>query len=247
MQFAISKLHLPGETLDDKLRAARDLGYDGIEIGCNGLTPHVPELAEALDKHGLRAAALDAGLTKLVHPDYDERDRAIARLRQAMADALDLGLSEGGGGVVFVPHYQTTPGLPDLRPYKSAVELEAELLTKQLRATLTDLAYAMGSELYMLPVSHTTAHLINRLSQAARIRAGTDNHPHLLLAVDLDHLALEEADVPAALRAHAAAIRYVRLNAGVDHTAALVTLREAGYDGWLAVTGGDPKALAAWR
>lgn len=247
MQFAISETRLPGADLDDKLRAARDLGYDGVEFPCDGLTPRVPQITDALAAHGLRAAAVDAGFTRLVHPDYAERDRAIARVRQAMADALDLGLREGSGGVVFVSHFQTDPVLPDLRPYKSAQELEAEMLIKQLRATLTDLAYAMGSELYLLPVSRTTAHLVNRLSQAARVRAGTDNHPHILFAADLDHLALEEDDPLLALREHAPALRYVRLNAAVDHAAALETLRGAGYDGWLTLTDGSPAALAGWR
>jgi len=231
MPLAIQEHLLSGATLDEKLQNARAMGVTGIEFAADGLTARVPEVSAALERSGLRAAAVDAGFTRLVHPDFAERDLAIARLRQAMADSLDLG----AGGVVFIPHFQTEPILPDLRPYKSAVELEAEMLVKQLRATLSDLAYAMGAELYLLPVSRNTAHLINLLSQGARVRKGLDDHPHVMLAVDLDHLMMEEADAPQSIHDHADAIRYVR-HSSASPAASLSALTDVGYNGWMTRT-----------
>ncbi|MDX1991772.1 MAG: sugar phosphate isomerase/epimerase [bacterium] len=242
MKIAVPEHLLLGFTLEEKLRHAKMIGADGVEFAADGLTARVPQVAEALAKVGLQAAAVDAGFTRLVHPDYAERDRAIARLRQAMADSLDLG----SGTVVFLSHFQTEPCLPDLSPYKSAVELEAEMLVKQLRATLTDLAYAMGAELVLLPVRQQKAHLVNRLGQAARIRAGTDDHPHLWVGADLDDVLHEEADPLEAAREYAPMLRYVRLNGVINHSGLLAALMERGYDGWLSLTDGEVDVVRRW-
>jgi len=228
-----------GRWPEDALAQARDLGAQGVELPADDLD--VPALAEAIAAHGLQVAALNAAHTRLLHPDYAERDRAIARLRNAMTDALDLGAR----GVAFYGHYDTVPVLPDLTPYKSAVELEAELLVKQMRATLTDLAYALGAELYLMPARRETAHLIHRLDQADAILHGTDYHPHLKIALDLGCAAHEETDLPSAVAAFTRRIGYVRADAGSDaQIAALDSLAAHGYDGWIALSG-DRDAMAA--
>jgi sugar phosphate isomerase/epimerase len=62
-------------------------------------------------------------------------------------------------------------------------------------------------------------------------------------------MALDEPDLPGAIRAHAAAIGHVHLadsnrrlpgQGRTDFAAALSALREIGYAGWLAYECGDP-------
>jgi sugar phosphate isomerase/epimerase len=240
MKIAVQEKLLPGESVAERLESARSMGFDGVEFDADDLGDNLLAAAEALQQTGLQAAAVNLGGTHLLHPDFAERDRAVVRIRRAMGDALDLG----AGGVVFLPLLPTTPRLPDLHPYKSDIELEAELLVKLLRATLLDLAYAMGAQLYLMPVNRDETHLIQRLEHAARIISHNDNHPHLKIAANLYHQFREEDDMNAALRAYSGRIAYAQMTddnrrapgrGSIDFPAAVAALRDGGYDGWLTV------------
>ena len=157
MQLAIQEALLPGVTTKERLAHAQTLGLAGVEFGAEGLTDRIPEIAEILGVTGLKTSAVNVGKVPLIHPKLDERDKAMITIRQAMANALDLGAT----GVVFIPHDADTPRLPDLRPYKSSLELEIELLLNLLKSTLADLAYAMGAELLLAPVNRNETHLLS--------------------------------------------------------------------------------------
>lgn len=245
MKIAIQESALPGETVLQKLQNAQKIGIRGVEFAAEGLHQRIDEILGAREATGVQAAAVDAGATHLLHPDFNQRDKAIVTLRTAMTDALDIGAD----GVVFIPHYSTSAVLPDLRPYKSAVEMEGELLVAQLRATLTDLAYALGSQLYMLAVSKQRAHLINTLYQANVIRDKIDNHPHVTLAAEICDMQSEEEDPAGALAEFASQIGYVHVadsrhrlpgQGDVDFKVLISTLKSAGYDGWLTITSKVP-------
>jgi sugar phosphate isomerase/epimerase len=242
MKLAIQEHMLPGATVLERVKAAHKLGFEGVEFAADGLTERVEEIVAALIGVGeVQASAVYAGKTRLLHPDYAERDRAVSYLRQAMADSLDLGAR----GVAFIPHFTTSPALPDLRPYKSAAELEGELLVKQLHGTLVDLSYALGAELYLMPVSHEVAHLVNRLADAAELRDRLDSPQHVKLAINLCDLHMEEDDPVAALMNHGEHVAYVQVadtkrrlpgHGDADFKAHLAALRAAHYDGWLTLS-----------
>lgn len=245
MKFAIQETMLPGETTLARLENARSMGFEGVEFGADDLSERIPEIGAALEQTGLKAAAIHAGQTRLLHPDYGERDRAIVRLRHAMTNALDLGAP----GVAFIAHYSTSPVLPDLHPYKSAVELEAELLVALLRTTLTDLAYALGADLYLCAVSRQQAHLINQLYHAATIIHHIDNHPHIKIGADLCAMSGEEDDMMSAIDQYGGKVAYVHVadhnrrlpgHGGIDFRTALDGLKRAGYGGWLTLACGVP-------
>ncbi|GAB4522671.1 MAG: sugar phosphate isomerase/epimerase [Anaerolineae bacterium] len=240
MRLAIQESMLPGDTTLARVQHARDLGLAGVEFEAEGLSARVSEIVDALAQTGLEAAAVNMGTTTLLHPEFARREEAIVHLRQAMTNALDLGTV----GVVFIPTQPDAPRLPDLHPYKSNIELEAELLVTQIRATLSDFAYALGAELYMLPVNRYESHLIRRLEHGDAILRRNDYHPHVRLAVDTFHLMMEEDDPLGALQAHAAHVRYVHLadhnrrlpgQGMTDFTTLLQILKEAQYTGWLTL------------
>ena len=249
MQLAIQETLLPGATTRERLAHARTLGLEGVEFDAERLTDRVPEIAEILSVTGLKTAAVNVGKVPLIHPELAERDKAIRVIRQAMANALDLGAT----GVIFIPHDADTPRLPDLRPYKSSLELEIELLLNLLKSTLADLAYAMGAELLLAPVNRAETHLIQRLDQAVSVRRRSKNHPHLKIAADTGHMALEEEDLIAALREQVAHIGYVRVSGLDDNLSApnpvavsaiIRTLRTGQYNGWVTLAG-DPAGAEA--
>lgn len=244
MLIAIQEDMLAGRGMVEKLQNAQRIGFEGIEIWAQGLTERVPEIAAAIEQTGIRAAAVNLGRRDgYLSPELHEREHAISEMRQAMTDAVDIG----AGHVIFVPHFGG-PRMPDLTPYRSSIELEAEMMVWLLR-TVSDLAYAMGVELDMLPINHYETYFMNRLEQAALFRRKIKDHPHVKIAASLFHMALEEADFMQAMRAHGKHIGYIHLadsnchlpgQGMIDFSAAAEALREIEYDGWLTFACGDP-------
>lgn len=244
MPLAIQEDMLPGRSAAERLAIARHLGFDGVEFWADGLGERIPDIVRALEAHGLRAAAVHLGRQDgYLAPTVQEREAAIGRMRQAMADAVDLGAPY----VIFVPHYGG-PRLPDLTPYRAPIELEAEMMIWLLR-TVSDLAYALGVTLLMQPVNRYESYFLNRLEQAALFRKKIKDHEHVKIAANLFHMALEEADPFSALRAHAAGVAYLtvsdnnrRLPGGglLDFGALGHCLAEMGYQGWVTLEAGTP-------
>jgi len=243
MRIAVQEDMLPGRSMLEKFQNAEKLGIDGIEFWGKGLTDKVPDIVEAMTQTNVVASTVNHGRqSRFLDPELDERERALAELRESITNCYDIQAK----GVIFVPHF-FGPLLPDLMPWKSAVELEIELLFMHLR-TLSDFAEAVGVDLYLEPVNRYETHFLNKLEHAATITRRL-NHPRVKIVADMFHMALDEADIPAAIRAHAADIGHVHLadsnrrlpmQGTTDFTAAAEALREIGYEGWAAYECGDP-------
>jgi sugar phosphate isomerase/epimerase len=237
MPIAIHEDRLSGSNLIEKFQHARDLGAQGVEFLGAGLTERVPEIVAAMQQTGLRTAAINHGRQRnLLDPDPEERERALKQLRESITNAVDLDAA----GVVFVPTFGEAL-YPDLSPWMSAPELEVEMLYMHLR-TLSDFSYAIGTSLFIEPIRRSETHLLNRLEQAARITRRL-NHPRVQIAADLADMALEESDIPAALRAHSDCIKHVHFAETADIPAAAAALREIGYQGWTTFNGANSDVL----
>lgn len=243
MKLAIQEAALPGETILQKLQHAQSLGLAGVEFTAEDLQKRIPEILGAMETTGVQASGVYAGITRILHPTFKERDSAIAALRTSMTGALDIGAA----GVVFIPHYSTSPVMPDLRPYKSAEQLEGEMLIAQLRGTLVDLAYALGAQLYMLAVSQQRAYLINTLEQAHIVLDKIDSPPQLKIAVDTSDMYQTEESMVTVLGDYIGDIGYVHLadtahrlpgHGELDLNAALGALK--GYNGWVTLASRVP-------
>ncbi len=248
MRIAIQEDMLPGRTLLEKFERAKALGFDGIEFWAKGLSDRIEEAMTALDRCGLVASGVNFGRqSSMLSADPAERERALEELRSAIMCAMDLGAE----GVGFVPAF-FGPALPDLSPLMSSEQLEAELLIAHLR-TLEDYANAMNVTLFIEPINRYETHFLNRVEQAAAL-ARRRNHPRIQVVADLFHMALEEEDIPAAIRAHADVIGYVHLadsnrrlpgQGFTPFAQAAAALNEIGYSGWAALECGDPGDNAA--
>ncbi|MBE2184162.1 MAG: sugar phosphate isomerase/epimerase [Anaerolineae bacterium] len=243
MRIAIQEDMLAGRDLLEKFARARDLGFDGIEFWAKGLPDRIEEAAAALENTGLAASGVNFGRqSSLLSPDPAERERALGELREAIMCASDLGAE----GVGFVPAFFGA-ALPDLSPFMTPEQLESELLIAHLR-TLEDYADAMGVTLFLEPINRYETHFLNRVEQAAAL-ARRRNHRRIKVVADLFHMALDEADIPAAIRAHADVIGYVHLadsnrrlpgQGFTPFAEAAAALNEIGYQGWAALECGDP-------
>jgi sugar phosphate isomerase/epimerase len=244
MRLAIQEDMLPGKTTLERFEAAKSLGFQGIEVWGRGLTTRVPEVAEATKATGVVVSAVNHGRQgRLLDPDREQREQALAELRRSVVDGVDLGAA----GVILVPHF-ADPTLPDLTPYKSVVQLEYELLHNHLR-TLSDYVYAIGIDLYIEPVNRYETHFVNTLADAVRVRRKIKDHPHIKIAADLFHMAMEETNSAQAIREYGADLGYVHVadsnrrlpgQGMTDFAAIAAALREVGYDGWISLECGHP-------
>ena len=242
-KIAVQEDMLPGPTLADRFAHAGDLGLAGIEFWSVGLPEQVAQIERLNGRNGVVAASINNGRrSRFLDPSPEERTTALAELGQA----IDLGGRIGAAGVIFAPHF-FGPLLPDLSPYKTAIELERELLTRQLEG-LAGAAAAAGVLLFVEPVNRYETHLLNRLDQAASLIQPL-GHPRLGIVADVFHMALDEPDPAGAIREHAAAVGHVHLadsnrrlpgQGSTDFAAILAALEAIEYQGWLAYECGEP-------
>jgi sugar phosphate isomerase/epimerase len=239
MQLGIHETILPGGTLEEKFATARSLGLAGVEVQFDeNFEQRMPEVAAAMELTGVHVSALNAGTTRLLHPEFGERQRALGYLQKAIGCSIDLMSS----GVVFKPFYQPGPTLPDLTPYKSSQELEFELLAAQLKTSLVDLADALGTTLYVTLANHSETHLLRKVAHGAMLRHSYNDHPRLKVAAHIYDMSVEGEDIAATLHQHAGDIGYLYLSApdgqllsdtSPEMEKLVEVLGEIDYSGWL--------------
>jgi sugar phosphate isomerase/epimerase len=247
MKIAVQEDMLPGRSLTEQFQNARQLGVDGVEIWGRDLETRAEAIAEAMTAAEMPISSINQlWNARLLAPEVDERERALEELRTSIALAADLGAQ----GVGFVPLIGDNC-LPDLSPWMTSYELQMEMLHQHIR-TLEDFAYALGVELYIEPINRYETRFMNRLEQAAALTRRR-NHPSVKIVADLFHMALEEADIVAAIQQHGDQIGLVHLAdsnrrlpgmGSTDFTAAAAALNAAGYDGWAIFECGRPSRNA---
>lgn len=237
MKLAVREGLVPGATLEDKLTLLEGLGYDGIELHTTQSTSRgADDLARLFEGHRVRPTTID-GTRNLLSTDPSERQASMAELRRK----LELCARLGAVAVLLVPIFGR-PQIPDLSPWRTAVELEQELLVTELRELAEDAA-TVGAVLMIEPLNRYETHLIRTLDQGAELCRRV-NRPTIRIMADFFHMSIEEADIAASIRQSAPFIRYVhvadsnRWTPGRGHTdfhAGFRALKAAGYDGYLGV------------
>lgn len=242
-KVAVQEDMLPGPGVQDRFAQAAELGLQGIEFWSERLPAQFGQIERLTGRNAVVAATINHGRrSRFLDPSPAERERAISEL----SEAIELGGRLGVSGIVFVPHF-FGPLLPDLSPYKSAVELERGLLRAQLEQ-LGETAERAGVQLWVEPVNRYETHLLVRLEQAAEL-IELLGRPALGVVVDLFHMALDQPDLPGAIRQHGRSVGHVHLadsnrrlpgQGTTNFAAALGALSSIGYDGWLAFECGEP-------
>ncbi|MDW8367264.1 MAG: sugar phosphate isomerase/epimerase [Abditibacteriales bacterium] len=241
MKLACQEGLVPGQSLEEKLANLEQFGYEGIEFWGRQFLDD-PQRVAAVNRAcansrvkpsticaGFRGCPLDA--------QKSEREVAVNDLKTLLSAAADLGCV----GVIFVPIFGG-PRLPDLSPFKTAVELEKELLVK-ICDDLGRHAEKVGAILLIEPLNRYETHLLKTLRDAVEICERVGN-PHVALMADFFHMSIEEAHIPESLKAAAKWVKHIHLadsnrqtpgNGHTDFRAGLAALKEIGYDGYGAL------------
>lgn len=255
MKIALQLGLIPGATTEDKAKWANDQGVEGIELGVwggglekclrdadaiNGLVP-ISSVCGNADPAG--NPCFD-----FLDPDKEKRRKAIEGSK-----ALLTFCGEVGAAGQIVPPIFGGPKVPDLSPYKSAIELEDGLMVAAL-AELAPHAAAHNTLFLLEPLNRYEQHYLRRLSDAARVIERAGNPQGVGILADLFHMHIEETSSPQALRDNAALVKHLHLadntrqepgTGDIDFIAAFRVLKDLNFTGWLAYEcsiSGDDKA-----
>ncbi|HYF79040.1 MAG TPA: sugar phosphate isomerase/epimerase [Symbiobacteriaceae bacterium] len=186
-----------GSTYREKLDNLGRYGYEGMELQGADLLDRLDEALAAFKGHSVRCSTICAGFRgALLAANPTDRQIAVSDIKALLEAAARLE----AGGLIAVPIFGREPQVNDLSPWKSAIEVEWELLTV-LWADLAEHARRLGTLLLIKPLMRYQTHLINRLEQGADLLRRVEN-PGTAMMADFFHMNGEEADICAALREH---------------------------------------------
>jgi sugar phosphate isomerase/epimerase len=238
---------LPGADRREKFHNARDYGFDGIEIGGRGLKASLNEYKDLSHEFGLPVTSICLGWEGcLLDADPKEREKAVT----GMVELLQLG-DQLSGAHLIVPPIFGPPRIADLRPLKTAVELEYELLVALLKRIAGEVV-GLKSKLLLEPLNRYEMHLMNRVEEGVRV-AQEVGSPNISVMADLFHMNIEEADLHQTLRQNAGQFDHVHLadsnrklpgQGHMPYPDYFRTLREINFQGAAALEcgiAGDPR------
>ena len=224
------------DDLADGCREAAELGFDAVEV--------FPPDAETLDeldikrllaRHGLKVAAVGTGAGWVIHKlrltDPDRAGREPARL--FVQSIVEAAGKLGAPAIIGSMQGRWGDGMD---------RDEATFYLADALSGLGKQAATFGVPLLYEPLNRYETNFANTLADGSRILRMLDNDNVKLLA-DLFHMSIEEADLPAALRAAGKDVGHVHFadsnrrpvgEGHTDMTSIVRALREIGYDGYLS-------------
>lgn len=239
----------PELPLADRLAAARDAGFDGVEIQFPGPDDIAP-LRAAIDATGLpvvlinvpRGTGDEVGLAAL--PGREGDFRAAVAICADQAAALSV----------------RTVNVLSGRPPQDADPAQCRrVLIANLRHT-ADVMAGIGVRVMVEPVNprDVPGFFLTGLDAALDL-LDEAAHPNLFLQFDFYHMAITEPDLCAAIAQAGPRIGHVQFadtpdrhepgSGGIDFAAALQALRETGYDGAVSAEywpAGDTASGLGW-
>ncbi|MHC5797124.1 TIM barrel protein [Lacisediminihabitans sp. FW035] len=251
MKLACSSPMVPGATLTEKAVLLADWGYDAIAVfqplaDWNDTVRR--ELSSLTSRTGVRPVEFvltDDIYGNAMSSDADLRGRCRAMYREAAAVCAEIGAVTE---IEF--QYGAQNPLPLFEPFQ---QLDARQTTDFIAFYQEMLDIVDGSEGRVLlePLNRYESRYLNLAADNLAIIEAVA-HPNSGLLPDVFHMSIEEADIPATLRAAADQIVHVHLgdnnrllpgHGHLDWPGIIRALRDVGYDGYLNLecsTEGDP-------
>jgi sugar phosphate isomerase/epimerase len=237
------------DDLADACRKAKELGFDAIEVfPPSGGAVNGKGLRKLLDENGLALAAVGTGAgwaksrLHLGLPDASDRARARAFIR----GIIDFAGALGAPAIIGSMQGRSGDGVD----HATAIGYLSEALEE-----FGEHARQYQVPLLFEPLNRYETNLVNSIQAGLEV-LGPLSTKNILLLADLFHMNIEEANLPAALRAGRGRIGHVhfvdsnRRPAGLghlDYVPIAATLTEIGYGGFAsaeALPYPDPDAAA---
>ncbi|MCU1529296.1 MAG: Sugar phosphate isomerase/epimerase, partial [Frondihabitans sp.] len=251
MMLSCSSPMVPGTTLTEKAELLGQWGYDAIAVFQPLETWNdgaLRELRSLNDRTGVRPVEfvlMDDTYGNAMASDPDLRGRCRAMYREAARVCAEIGAVTE---IEF--QYGVQDPLPLFEPFQQLDEEQTTDFIEFYREQL-DIVAGTAGRVLLEPINRYESRYLNRVADNLEI-VDAVAHPNAGLLPDIFHMSIEEADLPAALRAAGSRIAHVhlgdnnRLLPGYGHLpwpAIFEALRDVGYDGYLNLecsTSGDP-------
>jgi len=233
---ALSGPFLFHDDLQRSCAQAARLGFDAVELFLPSPDAVSPKTLKALLKrHRLKLAALGTGAGWLKHrwtltsPEPAIRTNAC----EFIGRIIDLAADFGAPAII---------GSMQGRVEADVTRKQAEQWLAESLRELGERAGKLGTHLLYEPLNRYETNLFNRAEDAAAFLTRRKIR-HVKLLCDLFHMNLEEASIPATLRAvkkHVGHIHFSDTNrhamgfGHLDVKPIIAALREIGYDGYLS-------------
>jgi sugar phosphate isomerase/epimerase len=235
-------------------RAARKMGYEGLEIAPFTLADSVDEISAArrkelrgiLSSEGLRFAGLHWLLVtpKWLHITTGEKD-IRERSWEYFGKLIDFCGDLGPGGIMVL-------GSPKQRGTRNATREEAVKRLAEGLAAVAPRAAARRATICLEALDHGQTDVVNTLDESvAMVRQ--INHPAIQTMFDYHNVGDEKEASDVLVRRHYPMIRHIHINemdgrhpgtGSMDFVPVLKVLKEKGYRGWISLEVFDFKAGA---
>ena len=257
MQYAVSNWIYGDEPLRETFERLTRFGYDGIELVGEPARYEVSTVRTLCSEFGIEVTSVLswclAGIPgrDAATPDEAERDRA----QDYVQACIDLAADVGAPTVIVIPAPagRTAPvGAPDTEEaWHAGYEAEWNNAVQSVR---TAVAYAgeRNISIALEPINRYESFLVTDVETALLFRKDVGDE-RLRLHLDTFHMNIEEADLPAAIRAASDVVASLHVadsnreapgRGHIDFGALFDALADVGFDGPLIVEpvppGSDP-------
>jgi sugar phosphate isomerase/epimerase len=246
LRFSICSETFAGMSFADACRAARRIGYEGIEIEPAHLSADpaaLPmerraELRRLMDSHGLRYAGLHSLLKMPPGMHLTTADGAVREKSwDYFARLIDLAADLGDRPVMVLGSSKQRATMGGVAPAEAVRRLTEGL------SRMAALAVNRGVTILMEPLAPQLCNVINTLEEAMTVVRAV-NSPAVATMFDTHNTAAEEEAPADLIRRYLPYIRHVHLNemdgrrpgaAGYPFKVVLDALRQGGYGHWVSV------------
>lgn len=243
MKIALQLGLIPGSSVSDKAKWAKDHGVEGIELGVFGvsnaqLRQQADEINGVVPICSVCANATPDGTKSFdfLHPEKDKRRASIDGSKEVLKFCGEVGAVGQIVPPIFGP-----PVVPDLSPVISIPELEEQLMIAACQE-LGPFA-AQNKTLFMLePLNRYEQHYLRKQSDGMRIMDAAQV-PGIGLLSDFFHMHIEETSTPLAFKNAKGYTTHIHLadntrhepgSGDIDFVASFKVLIENGFNGFMA-------------
>ena len=242
MKLACSTWMMPGVGFNEKIKKAREFGFEGVEIRLleeEASPANIKEILDALDNNGIEPCSMvmPGEIFRRSLNSVETRNAKIEHAKKSLDAAAQIGCKN-----VICPEYQAQIPLPLFDHPKRPTQFEYELLWEYLRFVDT-YAGQVGTTALIEPINRYETHFYYTLKDAKKILDKIDAKNIFILA-DFFHMNMEEIDIAESIRIHGKNIRHVhlgdsnRMMPGQGHTdfySGFMALKDMNYKDFLAM------------
>jgi sugar phosphate isomerase/epimerase len=248
VRLACQEHILPGDDIRGKWEFANSAGFDGIELlGTDDWRGRMDDLKSAREEGIVFSSVCLISDRFIGDLDAARRREAVEHMKHLLSGIAELG---GTGAVTPAAFGLASKRLPPFEVPRTEEEDRRVLL--DALEDLGEHADENGTLVLLEPLNRYEDHMLNRVEQAVEL-GQTVGRSSIKVMGDLFHMNIEEDDLGETIRRAEGHLAHVhladsnRLQPGTGHTdfaGAFGALRNAGFDGYMAMEcgiRGDPK------